>query len=152
MFRKKFIDHLVQRVETLLPEIKTFKLWNRNVEFADQDEPWEMPALFVEFGEVRWEPFKYGFFRGSGTVIFHLVQPWDSLEPEEDIFRLSDKLRSVIASMPDTYYFSIRSPESTQTNHDHGELIESIETVHCKFAFDLDDNTPQMPASSVMEE
>ncbi len=63
MFRKKFIDHLVQRVETLLPEIKTFKLWNRNVEFADQDEPWEMPALFVEFGEVRWEPFKYGFFR-----------------------------------------------------------------------------------------
>ena len=152
MFRKKFIDHLVQRDDTLLPEIKTFKLWNRNVEFADQDEPWEMPALFVEFGEVRWEPLKHRYFRGIGTVIFHLVQRWDSLEPEEDIFRLSDKLRSVIASMPDTYYFSIRSPESTQTNHDHGELIESIETVHCKFAFDLDDHAPQMPASSVMEE
>ena len=29
-------------------------LWNHNVEFIEQEENWERPAVFVEFCPIRW--------------------------------------------------------------------------------------------------
>ena len=34
--------------------IKHVDLWNRNVEFAVEDEVWPRPAVFVEFGVIDW--------------------------------------------------------------------------------------------------
>ena len=34
--------------------IKHIDLWNHNVEFIEQEENWERPAVFVEFCPIRW--------------------------------------------------------------------------------------------------
>ena len=34
--------------------IKHIDLWNHNVEFIEQEENWERPAVFVEFCPIQW--------------------------------------------------------------------------------------------------
>ena len=47
--------HLRQVLQEEVPEVKHVDLWNHNVEFIEQETPWERPAVFVEFGEVVWD-------------------------------------------------------------------------------------------------
>ena len=34
--------------------VKTVDLWNHNVEFIEQEVPWQCPAVFVEYGDLEW--------------------------------------------------------------------------------------------------
>ena len=34
--------------------VKHVGLWNRQVEFIEQEAPFPMPAVFVEFGRISW--------------------------------------------------------------------------------------------------
>ena len=58
--------------------IRHIDLWNQNVEFIDQDDPWDRPAVFVEFGPVYWEPYKGpgNGMKGRGEILLHIVTDW----------------------------------------------------------------------------
>ena len=58
--------------------IKHIDLWNLNVEFIEEDEPWDRPAVFVEFGEIAWEPYKGPVkgINGKGEILLHIVTDW----------------------------------------------------------------------------
>lgn len=40
--------------------IKYVDLWNHNVEFLDEEQPWARPAVFVEFTPIVWDVIKPG--------------------------------------------------------------------------------------------
>ena len=85
-------------------EVKHIDLWNHNVEFLEQEDAWPMPALFVEFGAISWEPVSGLHLRGTGEVRLHLGKWFDHL-------RL---LR-------------------TETNHNHEEILENIDTYSVRY-------------------
>ena len=50
--RLRLYTDIVMAMRSKVPEIKTFDLWNRQVEFMQEDTAFECPALFIEFGEI----------------------------------------------------------------------------------------------------
>lgn len=111
--------------------IKHIDLWNRNVEFIDQEVPWDRPAVFIEFVPFKWNAIVPGVeYRAQPLVNLHVVTDW--ISPDDDIrqFRLLDKIHELLATMSgDTFMeFDI---DSSSTNHNHDELVENIETYTC---------------------
>ena len=74
--RKELFNAIKAKLGDEVPEVKHIDLWNHNVEFIEQEDGWERPAVFVEFGKIDWSPFQGGYQRGKGTVTIHLVTDW----------------------------------------------------------------------------
>ncbi len=111
-------------------------LWNQNVEFIEEDEAWARPAVFIEFGEIVWDPYK-GMCKGltgHGEVLLHIVTDWkgsaapgspfqaETLADYELPNRIHDKL---IGLKGVTFRNLVLS--RTLTNHNHQELLENID-------------------------
>ncbi|MBR3757932.1 MAG: hypothetical protein IKK62_05830 [Bacteroidaceae bacterium] len=132
--RKELYKALCDRLKSI-GEIKHFDLWNRNVEFIEQEALWERPAVFIEICPITWEP-KVGAnaMRGSGLVKLHIVTDWKgsaadgSLCQEEalSVFDYSRKIQECIDGLTGEEFHSLHLAE-THTNHDHEEIVESIE-------------------------
>lgn len=119
--------------------IKHVDLWNHNVEFLEQEEGWERPAVFVEFCPIRWEALVPGMhYRAEPTVNLHVVTDWtggmsaDSELGEENlkVFDLLDDIHAALTCMNGETFLRFDLVES-YTNHNHEDLLENIETYRC---------------------
>lgn len=116
-------------------EIKHIDLWNRNVEFIDQETPWERPAVFVEICPITWQQTN-GMKRqlGSGLVKLHVVTDWKGstadgspcMDEALDVFDFSEKIQRAIEGLAGEQFHALQLAE-TYTNHDHEDIVESIE-------------------------
>lgn len=138
---------IVNGVRTLLTEDETethrncpsviqhVDLWNNNIEFLDQEDVWDRPAVFVEFGKISWEhECGRDMLRGRGTVILHVVTDWDGSSSASSVMR--DKSLEVFDMLSDLEKllddfcgscFSHLTLLESQTNHNHDALLENIE-------------------------
>ena len=74
---RKELYNLLCRELGAITEIKHIDLWNRNVEFIEQEEGWERPAVFVEFGSIQWKPIVNGVeYRAEPQITLHIVTDW----------------------------------------------------------------------------
>ncbi|MBD5225534.1 MAG: hypothetical protein HDS08_07135 [Bacteroides sp.] len=114
------------------PVIRHIDLWNRNVEFIDQEIPWERPAVFVEFSPVRWNAIVPGVeYRAEPQVVLHIVTDWaevasDDAQRSIDMLDLPDHIHDAIAGLDGRSFRELSLVES-QTNHNHEEIVENIE-------------------------
>lgn len=114
------------------PVIRHIDLWNRNVEFIDQEIPWERPAVFVEFSPVRWNAIVPGVeYRAEPEIILHIVTDWAETASEVswesiDMLDLADRIHDVIAGLSGRTFREMSLLES-QTNHNHEDIVENIE-------------------------
>ena len=74
--RKELFNAIKTKLASDVPEVKHIDLWNHNVEFIEQEDGWERPAVFVEFATIEWAPFQGGVQRGKGIVSIHIVTDW----------------------------------------------------------------------------
>lgn len=115
-------------------------LWNNNVEFIEQDEVWERPAVFIEFGKIEWKKNKEQCERYcDSTLILHVVTEWkgsassNSVVREESLeaFDLLDDIHKLLEGLsggdPIADGFKNMTLMESGTNHNHEELIENIE-------------------------
>lgn len=116
-------------------EIKHIDLWNRNVEFIEQEEAWERPAVFIEICPITWEQTAGGKTqRGTGLVKLHIVTDWkgsaaDGSSDQEEalaVFDYSEKIQKAIEGLVGEKFHALHLAE-TYTNHDHEEIVESVE-------------------------
>lgn len=131
MMRKELYDAIKAKIAGDVPEVKHVDLWNHNVEFIEQEEGWERPAVFVEFGTIVWSPLKSNAYRGKGTVNVHLVTDWTE-GGQEAAFALSQKV-SVALDGLDGETFGGMALAETATNHNHEEILESIDTYAVRY-------------------
>lgn len=110
------------------PAIKHIDLWNRNVEFIEEETPWERPAVFIEFGPVKWHAIVPGIeYRAEPQIILHIVTDWaESSESCIDVLDLPDHIHDAIAGLDGECFREVSLSES-QTNHNHEEIVENIE-------------------------
>ena len=110
--------------------VKTVYLWNHNVEFIEQEVPWERPAVFVEYGDLEWREWIPGEeYRAPAIIHLHVVTDWD---PEKDVsqFRLLDEIHKTVMGLSGDRFVEL-DIQSSQTNHNHEQLVENIETYKC---------------------
>lgn len=131
MMRKELYDAIKAKIESDVPEVKHVDLWNHNVEFIEQEEGWERPAVFVEFGTIAWSPLKSNAYRGKGTVNVHLVTDWTE-GGQEAAFALSQKVSLALDGLDGDTFGGMALAE-TATNHDHEEILESIDTYAVRY-------------------
>ena len=105
-----------------IEEVKHIDLWNHNVEFIEEEAGWERPAVFVEFGPIAYVGCGY---RGDGSVRLHIVTDWGE-GGQEAAWDLIAKIRE---AMERVYGYGIHGLYLTETltNHNHEDILESIE-------------------------
>lgn len=111
--------------------IKHIDLWNRNVEFIDQEVPWARPAVFIEFVPFKWNTIVPGVeYRAQPLVNLHIVTDWTDRDADIQQFRLMDKIHELLAGLSGETFMEF-DIDSSSTNHNHEELVENIETYTC---------------------
>jgi hypothetical protein len=141
------IAELYDKITTALREtgaglIRHIDLWNQNVEFIDQDDPWDRPAVFVEFGEIRWDPLKgpVGVMRGKGEVLLHIVTDWKGSAAEGSPARdetladyeLANLIYEKMTGLQGTTFRNVNLSR-TLINHNHQEILENIEVYNVTY-------------------
>ena len=59
--------------------VRHVDIWNHNVEFIEQEEPFPMPAVFVEFAPIEWRYLKPGDnMHATAQLALHVVTQWDN--------------------------------------------------------------------------
>lgn len=112
--------------------IKHIDLWNRNVEFIDQETAWNRPAVFIEFEPIPWITIVPGIeYRAEARVRLHIVTDWataveDGTDGAGKFFELPDKIHDVLAGIEGNSFTDFTLAESL-TNHNHEDIVESIE-------------------------
>ena len=111
--------------------IRHIDLWNRNVEFIEQETAWERPAVFIEFVPFKWNAIVPGVeYRAQPLVNLHIVTDWVNQDADIQQFRLMDKIHELLAGMTGKTFMEF-DIDSSSTNHNHEELVENIETYTC---------------------
>lgn len=67
------IKQMVEAGETPDYAIKHFGLWNRQVEFIEEEAHFPMPAVFIEFGRLAWRHQQGGLQDADLTVGLHVL-------------------------------------------------------------------------------
>lgn len=116
--------------------VRHIDLWNHNVEFIEQEESWERPAVFVEFHPIEWRALVIGKeYRADARVSLHVVTDWQgssaSGSPFKDeslrVFDLLDAIHGVLSCQSGRTFCEFDLSGSS-TNHNHEEIIENVET------------------------
>ena len=119
--------------------IKYVDLWNHNVEFIDEEQPWERPAVFVEFTPIVWETIKPGGeYRSKPVVNLHIVTDWAGdasagSELQDDALEVLDYSGIIHRALQglEGEHFNRFDLAETHTNHNHDVIVESIEVYKC---------------------
>lgn len=138
--RKEMYKMLCERLQTVSNgAIKHIDLWNHNVEFIEQEENWERPAVFIEFQPINWNAIRNGVeYRAEPIINLHVVTDWQGSSSADSEFRekslgvfdLLEEIHRVLTGMEGETFAEFDLVKST-TNHNHEEIIENIETYQC---------------------
>ena len=133
--RKEIYKMLCERLGNI-PEIKYIDLWNHNVEFIEQEDNWERPAVFVELCPINWEATVVGMrYVTEAKVNLHVVTDWvgssaansDQREESLTVFDLLEKIHTALADVDGEHFREFDISNST-TNHNQEDILENIET------------------------
>ena len=116
-------------------KIVTMGLWNRQVEFIEQESAIKMPAVFIEILQTKWSN---GGLQGEGSVRLHIITQYIGTDRRGSYkelkglerFDLLDEISSILYNFQPKddkhniykFYSSV-----SNTNSDHSEIIEDIE-------------------------
>ena len=120
------------------PVIRHYDLWNRQVEFLEDETPFELPAIFIEFPHIEWKTPTQGVQRAEVPVILHIATEYKGSEADGsnnqsaalERLNLVDGLARHLFNWrysDDTFAVHQTHRTASDTNHDHGEIIEDIE-------------------------
>jgi hypothetical protein len=111
-------------------------LWNQNVEFIEQENNWPRPAVFVEFDPIKWERSKEGVMRTASTLKLHLVTDWtpNSLDADNSLLSAIELTRIIQNKLErlNGEKFGHMILLESHTNHNHEEIIETIDVYRYK--------------------
>lgn len=146
--RKELYKAIIESLSAI-DEIKHIDLWNRNVEFIEEDSAFEMPAVFIEFAPINWQRLsgRDRIWKGSGNVNLHIVSEWhgsaaagsEELETNLAALDLADKIHDALEGMSGTQYRDMALVQ-TQTNHNHEDIYENIEVYNVRYNRLLNDD------------
>ena len=121
MSRIEVFNAIRETLRVRLKSVKHVDLWNHHVEYVEDETPFEMPAVFVEFGPINWKPMKDANVGGC-ELRLHIVGQQDETRCDTLVL-LSDAVSAIVLELP-----FVRCRVQSLTDHNHDEIVEHIET------------------------
>lgn len=112
--------------------VKCFRLWNRQVEFIQQEISFPMPAVFVEFGKISWRQQSGGRQDTEVPIALHVISEAvadldnDNGDIELSYLDLLDKINECLSGFTGENFGSFTRSASIPC-HDHEEILDSTE-------------------------
>lgn len=141
--RSFFFLQLQKRLQELTDDkgdalVKTYDLWNEQVDFIEEEEPFARPAVFLEFMPYKWQMLSAATQTATVPIRLHVVTDWKgsskkgSRYQEQTLrrFDLLDKLSGHLHNFlgnDGKVFFDMFRRTASDTNHNHAEVIEDIE-------------------------
>ena len=124
------------------PVIRTFDLWNEQVEYIEQEEVFDTPAVFIEFRPVTWTTLGGGVQRAEVTIRLHIINHWDGSARDGSLYQQQSLDRFDLLDRIDHHLFNFAGSNrrtdfnmfrrvGSGTNHNHEELVEDISDYTC---------------------
>ena len=116
------------------PLIRHIDLWNEQVEFIEQEEPFDTPAVFIEFRPVQWRTLSGTVQQADVPFRLHVVTKWKGSARDGSMFQEESLARFDLLDKIDAHLFNLCMTRRTgsSTNHNHEELIEDISDFTCQ--------------------
>lgn len=154
------------------PVFKHCDLWNRQVEFLEEETPFQTPAVFVEFADIQWRTDGQHIQDADLTVLFHIVTPWYAntasniqnadvratalayLDIPTVLFRQLQGQHGTVTDNGDPRRpitlgnFNALTRIASRVNHDHERFVDSVETYQCHLK-DLSYKVPTFAVDTV---
>lgn len=132
--RKQIFQAICAHLNERVPDIKFFDLWNNHITALNGGQVWPMPAVFVEFETIEWRQQNNGARRGDVAVRLHLVTRAVNTHGNKDpkqkaalgFFDLINEINTAMQGFRGENFSGFQLTTSA-TNHDHAELLESVE-------------------------
>lgn len=132
--RKQIFQAICTRLAERVPDIQFIDLWNNNVATLSGGAVWPLPAVFVEFEQIEWRQQNNGARRGDVAVRLHIVTRsvathghTDPKMPDALAFLdLIERINTAMQGLRGENFAGFQLTTSA-TNHDHAELMESVE-------------------------
>ena len=137
--RLQLYSDIKAKIEEKVPAIAHIDLWNENVTYIEQEETFPLPALFIEFDTIDWQPVKDDGCGpctvGYGQIRLHLVTEWGENSYNEGFTLLEKTLDALIGlgSYDSDSSYRVTYPTRSYTNHSHMELLENIEQLKVRY-------------------
>lgn len=150
--RKQIFQAIGRRIAERVPDVKFIDLWNNNVAALAGGAVWPTPALFVEFEEIEWRQQGNAARMGEVAVRLHIITRAISTNGHTDqrqaqalaYLDLLDRVNAAMQGLRGEHFAAFQLTTSA-TNHDHAELIESVERYITR-AQDISAVSPPSPA------
>lgn len=145
--RKEMIVALMEHLAQLTnkdkqPVVRHIDLWNEQVEFIEQESPFDTPAVFIELRPMRWSTLGGNIQQCNADLRFHIVTRWEGSSANGSMFQKESLERFDILDSIDSHLsrWCFNSPQTSvsmmqrigsSTNHNHEELVEDISDFTC---------------------
>jgi hypothetical protein len=124
--------------EQLQDTFEHIDLWNRNIEFTEQEQAWNTPAVFIEFLPITWQGLGQGCQQAELTIRFHIVTRCTASSANGSAYQadaiayldLLDTTHRLLHRFSGEKFNGLMRTRS-ETNHEHTEIVESIEEYKC---------------------
>lgn len=132
--RKKIFQAICARLAERVPDVKFIDLWNNNIQTLNGGAVWPLPAVFVEFEQIEWRQQNNAARRGDMAVRLHIVTRAIPTHGHNDpkmpgsleFLDLIDRINAAMQGLRGDNFSGFQLTTSA-TNHDHAELMESVE-------------------------
>ena len=132
--RKQIFQAIAEHLAKSVPEVRFIDLWNNNIATLAGGSTWPMPAVFIEFEPIEWGQLAAAAREGDVGVRLHIVTRAVATNGHTDkrqtaaleYFGLIDKINAAMAMLKGEN-FSAFMLTTSATNHEHGEILESVE-------------------------
>lgn len=109
-------------------------LWNQNVEFLEQEQPWNTPACFVEIPPFTWNQLGQGAQQAEIIVRLHIVTRYQAPTINDGVYTAHGLKYLAISDyvFDSLHLYRIGGMQplqriNSEPNHNHGEVIDTIE-------------------------
>ena len=151
--RLQIYKAICNRLTAQVPDIKHIDLWNNNIAVLSGGAVWPRPAVFVEFETIEWRQQQNRARMADIAVRLHIVTDAvsynGSTDPKQDsalaFFDLINKVNAAMQGLRGDNFAGFMLTTSA-TNHDHAELIESVE----RYITRAQDTTAMIPTTPLI--
>ena len=116
--------------------IQYVERWNNQVEYAEEEQPFNCPAVFIEFAPINWRGLPHGVREADVQITLHVVTDsrvgrWSDTNTIFDLLDVIHKALFGLHVVDGKRTMDSLSHLQSFTDHDHGELEDNRETYTC---------------------
>lgn len=137
--RKEIFLAIVEQLKAKVPKIKYIDLWNEQMTEIKSENAWPTPSVFIEFEQFEVRQMANHARTADVSVRLHIITRAATYNANDkvrmnaalDYFDLIDQVNAAMSTLSGDC-FSTFMLTAVATNHNHTQLIESIERHTCR--------------------